>query len=379
MAITLITGLPGHGKTLYALQWVRDWAQREGRAVFHNGIRDLKLPWQAIQVEDWQAVEPGGIIVIDECQASFPVRTRGAPPSWIEELAKHRHRGVDFVLITQNPMLFDAFVRRLVDRHFHIVRKFGTHFATVYEFVNGVRENCASNRESAVRHEWRYPKDVFSLYTSAELHTVKRRIPARVWVLALVPVVAGVLIWMAYRQLAPKAGAAAAPGPWAAASAPSAVVQSVRSVDGSGGRAGVMTAEEYVKAYAPRVAGLSYTAPAYDAVTQPAEAPYPAACVQSKTRCQCYTQQGTRLDVPDALCAGIVRGGFFVAWRAPSGQQPQQQSGPLPAGGVATGAVELGGQGYGMAQRRFAPGSVPGAAAGPSSRQANPARSGAPT
>ena len=57
--------------------------------------------------------------------------------------------------------------------------------------------------------------------------------------------------------------------------------------------------------------------PAYDEATKPAEAPYPAACVQMKGECRCYTQQATRLDVVASLCQQIVAGGFFVAWNRP--------------------------------------------------------------
>lgn len=318
MPINLITGLPGHGKTLYALQWIKSWSEREGRAVFHNGIPDLKLPWQVIAPEEWRELEPGAIVVLDECQTCLPTRTRGAPPEWIEELAKHRHRGVDFVLITQNPMLFDSFARRLVDRHFHVVRKFGSNFATVYEFPNGVRENVATNREGGIRHEWRYPREVFGWYKSAELHTVSRRVPARVWVLLAIPFVFAGLVWVAWSRLsAHQEGAEGSTG--AQAQAPGGVPP--RAGPGSGER-GPAAVGEYLAALAPRVPGLPHTAPAYDGVTAPAVAPYPAACVASSAACRCYTEQATRLDMPEDLCRSFVERGFFVAWRGPASAAP---------------------------------------------------------
>ncbi len=93
-----------------------------------------------------------------------------------------------------------------MDRHFHVVRKFGTHSATIHEFPNGARENVASSREGSIRHEWRFPKAVFELYQSAELHTVKRRIPARVWLLLALPFVIGALCWFVWQRMkAPRA------------------------------------------------------------------------------------------------------------------------------------------------------------------------------
>lgn len=330
MAINLITGLPGHGKTLYCLATLRDIAAKEGRPVFYNGIKDLALPWTEWAPEKWQELPPNAIFVIDEVQGHLPVRGKGRPAEWIEMLARHRHQGIDFYLITQNPMLMDSFVRRLVDRHFHVVRKFGTKFATIHEFTNGANDNVAKSRAGSITHEWRYPKDVFDLYKSAEVHTVKRRIPMRVWLLLALPFVLGALVWFGYQRLKPDAVAArvsgAAPGASAssAASAPFGVV----SPAGAGG-AGLSpepgSAEDvqrYLSMHRPRVAGLQYTAPVYDEATRAVEAPYPAACVSSAKRCQCYTQQGTRLDIEAELCKRISEGGFFVAW-ARTGQNAQ--------------------------------------------------------
>src|SRR6218665_3510555 len=205
MPITLVTGLPGHGKTLYTLARWKDEAKKAGRPVFHNGIKGLNIPgWQEWDVKEWQQLIAGSIMVIDEAQFAFPTRGRGEPPDFIAKLATHRHLGIDIVVITQDPMLLDNFVRRLVDRHFHVVRMFGTQRATIHEFPNGAREDVAKRREGSIRHEWKYPKEVFDLYTSAELHTVKRRIPMRVWILLAVPIVFAVVAYAAYVRLSPE-------------------------------------------------------------------------------------------------------------------------------------------------------------------------------
>ena len=41
--LTIITGLPGHGKTLYALSMVPE--EYKDREIYYHGIDDLKLPW----------------------------------------------------------------------------------------------------------------------------------------------------------------------------------------------------------------------------------------------------------------------------------------------------------------------------------------------
>ena len=80
--------------------------------------------------------------------------------------------------------------------------------------------------------------------------------------------------------------------------------------------AGPPSIDDYIEARKPRIAGLDYTAPIYDSVTTPVRAPYPAACVESRERCQCYSQDGTRLTVGRTMCHSIVQNGFFVDFDA---------------------------------------------------------------
>ena len=83
----------------------------------------------------------------------------------------------------------------------------------------------------------------------------------------------------------------------------------------------------------PRLPDFPHTAPAYDEVTKPTEAPYPAACVQMGKTCKCYTQQATLLQVSGTVCLQIVAQGFFMDWKSAKGeyspkdrhQQPIQQ------------------------------------------------------
>lgn len=338
--IVLLTGLPGNGKTLYALNWVKAKAEKEGRPVFYSGIKDLNtavLPWTEFEPEKWAELPAGSIVVIDECQRVFRPRMHGtAVPPFVAALETHRHLGIDLVFITQHPMLVDSNVRRLVGLHFHAVRKFGTQAATIHEW-GSVKENCDKNREGSVRHDFRYPKAAYGWYKSAEVHTHKARIPMRVWVLLGVPVVFGSLFWFMYQRWSAKIE-----GETPQAQQTGLMV----SVPGQGHKNGAtarpdgpMTRAEYMEAHTPRIAGLAYTAPVYDEVTKPTEAPYPAACIRSAIRCHCYTQQGTRLDVPDRLCQDIAAGGFFIAWaKQPAQGMPQGAPAPAP---VVAAAVPL--------------------------------------
>lgn len=327
MPITMVTGLPGHGKTLYSLSRWKPEAEKEGRPVFHNNIPGLNIPgWQVWDVQKWEELPAGAILVVDEAQFAFPVTGRGQTPQWVQNLATHRHKGVDLVVITQDPMLVDPFVRRLVDRHFHVVRKFGTKWATIHEFANGVRDNVSKNRKDSIRHEWRYQKEVYSWYKSSELHTVKRRIPMRVWLgVGMIPLFL-VFAGIAYYRLKPENAARLISG-----NSDQVETKQGTSLPGQSGvppgrRDQALSPLEYAAAYQPRVSGLAHTAPVYDEVTKPVQAPYPAACVSMRSVCRCYTQQGTRLDTGDEICKQIVAGGFFVAWNQPVAQAVPTQA-----------------------------------------------------
>lgn len=352
--IVLITGLPGNGKTLYALDWVKRKAEKEGRPVFYARIKGLTLPWTAIDPFAWMSCPPNAIVVIDEVQQSddpadpkspslFGVRQRGAVvPPWAAALETHRHMGIDLVLITQDPMLLDVHDRKLVGLHFHVKRNFGLQRATVHEF-GGCRPNVAQSTGGSVRHEWGFPKEVYAWYKSAEVHTMKARVPTRVWVLLAIPFVIAGLSWFAWsRYLTPDREL---PTLKAATSGSGSAIGGTAGQPSAVGR---KTVAQYVEQFQPRVAGLAYTAPAYDDITRPVSAPYPAACVSMGDKCKCYTTQGTALETGKDLCRQIVSGGFYVAWAQQSvvqdrGKQIRPDVQPEPQAQAFSAAGNLGG------------------------------------
>jgi len=324
----MITGLPGNGKTLYALAWLRKHAEKEGRTVYYSGIPDLRIPgwiewadpstWHTKDATGAQRLPKNSILLVDEAQRIFRPRMHGANiPEFVSALETHRHMGVDLVFITQHPMLIDASVRRLTGQHFHVIRKFGTKSATIHEW-NKCKENCDKSRDDSSTHPFAYPKEVFELYKSAEAHTHKARIPFKVVVLFAMPFLLLALAYYAYYRLSPDRLKEKAP-----------VIDGAKLVAPSGRPGDKLTPSQYVEQFQPRVAGLVHTAPAYDDLTKPTEAPYPAACVASSKRCGCYTQQGTVLDVSDSICRQIVEKGFFLAWK-PAGAAQQAAPAPTP-------------------------------------------------
>jgi len=327
--VTLVTGLQGNGKTLFTIDEVKKLAEKEARPVYYHGINNLMLPWTRLEKpEDWPDVPPGSIVVLDEAQQAYRLRANGsAVPRHVAALETLRHNGISLFLITQHPMLIDTNARRLVGRHLHLVRKFGAQSSSLHEW-NAVRENCdkPAGRKDSIRKTFKFPKSVYGLYKSAEVHTVKRKIPAKV--VAIVPLALAAVVLLGYvgyqKVYRPMHGesdeAAAIKGLGRPAGAPGQIAYGTEGDR----RSKPLTTAEYIQSYTPRLPGMDYTAPAYDELTKPKRVPVPAACVTYRGGCKCYTQQGTRLPVGPDQCGQIVETGFFMAFD-PDGERGQQQ------------------------------------------------------
>jgi zona occludens toxin len=171
--------------------------------------------------------------------------------------------------------------------------------------VNNVCEKAGSAKSGRVSMA-PFPKHVYSWYDSAVLHTGKKQIPFKVYLLGVLAVVIPVLAWLAVGQVANIGKKPGAASPVAAPVATSTGAPADKP--------------DYFASFVPRIPGLPHTAPRYDDVTKPTTAPMPAACVRMGKRCECYTQQGTSLQTTPEICQQIVKGGFFQEWgSAPSG------------------------------------------------------------
>lgn len=321
--ITLGTGLPGNGKTLFMLWYIKAKADRERREVFYYNVKDLNAEkvgnWQTFDPKKWMDLPHGSIILIDECQEIFPKKPNGSQlPDYYEELAKHRHKGFDIFLITQHPTLIDNFVRRLVGQHFHSVRKFGLQRATIYEWsaVSPSPENVASQK-NAVALKWSFPKEVFGWYKSAEVHTVKRSIPAKLIIAAVFVLAVPALGYYMLDRFQSRGKVEGVAVPPAAADGVSSVPASVPAAAGEKPFDALADARHFQDMNTPRIVGLPQTAPKYDKLTEPVRVPVPAACVQigraaaGKVSCKCFTQQGTPMAVEFNMCVEFARNGYF--------------------------------------------------------------------
>lgn len=361
--ITLITGAPGTGKSAALVSLLFELGR--GRAVYVNGIPDLQI--EHVLLDDpskWhEQVPDGSIIVIDEVQRVWRPTGPGqrvAPD--IAALETHRHRGIDFYIITQGPNLVHSNVRSLVGRHVHL-RDLGILGRWWYEWPETC-DSCRTGWKNApIKKRYRLPKKIFGMYKSASEHIKPiRSIP---WMLAVM--VAGLfgvgaLTWIAYGKIQSRMN------PESAKAAPSRTVDDViKSGQSQGGIVQAkLTIDDRVD-WLPRISSKPESAPAYDELRKVAVMPVIVAGICNARRCECYTQQGTRAGVSDQECRDWLENPAFNPYQQPQAQQQQGGGGAMKqgvepsvsapggagAGAGGGGAVVLGdGSGYGVLGNR---------------------------
>lgn len=317
----LRTGTPGSGKTLSVIDELRKITDR---TIYYGNIDGLSpdLGWIEIpenQISDYhQHIPQGAIFVLDEAQKYFPVRSPSAPvPPSISHLETHRHEGQDIIFITQHPSLIDHHARRLIGEHVHLQRNFGMPFSTLYRGNELFDVKNYFELEKCEKTQYRHPKDVFSLYKSAEVHTVKARIPVKLLlVIPLIFLIVGLVFWFKHTLFGKE--------PVQAPAVSSSSVSSGVATAAFQGQP-MSTPEQLAEAMTPVVVGLPWSAPIYRDLAKPVSMPIVVGCIKSTKpddhRCACYTQQATLVDMPPDICA------MYVDRRAFNHFRPDRQTG----------------------------------------------------
>lgn len=325
--IYLISGQPGHGKTLRAMQLALEW-QAKGRDVYVHGVRGLKAGEAGFfELEDprkWQDLPDGSVIVLDECYGAFPRRSPGAKvPDYVDAMARHRHRGFDFILICQQAkQQMDGFLLGLVDWHEHVRRRFGLQKSIILSW-DKFTENT---NDSTTKKLWAFPKDVMrrELYESTTQDTTQKKIPWFYYALPVVLVLLGLMVWRIFAWFHPEPS-----GP-KASDIPMMAQGSQIGAFGQGDSR--RRPEDLVKWLKPRITGQPWTAPAYD--DRPVVSEPEVYCMAMEDgRCNCITEQGTRYKVDLQMCRALVdNGGSYNPTRRPSQQQerPQERQAQAP-------------------------------------------------
>lgn len=326
--ITLITGAPGAGKSAALVALLAELAPN--RAIYAHGIPDLKIDHQPLaDPSQWMSEVPdGSVIVIDEVQTVWRPRGPGQGiPADIQALETHRHRGIDFYIVTQAPRLVHTNVRALVGRHVHL-RDVGFLGRYWYEWPE-CAENCSNGWKSApIRKKYKLPKQAFGLYKSASVHIKPvRSFPAMlvVAVLALVSTFAasGYVIKTISAKVSGDTPTSTKPtGPAAApaSSPPPAPAGKVTTVETTGPV--VESAKPYQSSeFTPVVPTVPESAPAYDHLRQVVSMPRVAGGICNASGCKCYTEQGTVLNIPSSDCKSLIDSPMYDPWRVRGQQQ----------------------------------------------------------
>lgn len=185
MAIRLITGVPGAGKTFYAVKHLVDnyfdcdpvsgvYRAKEGVTVITN-IESLRLPTldlDEIMKASGKVIDtfftvpfqtkvlekyPHLVYMIDECQRFFPYRYSNRDVLYFFEY--HRHLGIDIYLLTQSSNLLAHGLRELCEVEIRAIRRTASVFGALQYRVISAGENID-------RKILRRDKKIFDLYVS---------------------------------------------------------------------------------------------------------------------------------------------------------------------------------------------------------------------
>lgn len=341
--ITLITGVPGSGKTLsvvsdLAKKVKKEWA---GRKVFTHGIPELTIPTEKIpeghtinDMNVWLQYPEnnGSVVIIDEAQNIFPPRSSGSKtPELVEWLHVHRHSGVDIILITQMPGRIDKQVRDLVGAHYHIHKTpLGVRMRYFWDYCENSPKSGMKNARPEV---YKFDKKAFGLYKSAEIHTKVKTPKSRVlWVIPVALVVFGFTAYMGYSLLS---GLGSPEKADSENSSVSSVVdvpsddlkktvndKSVVAGKEIGGQIAPSQnknlTEEMLK---PKIEGMVESKPLYDQIRQVKQLEYPVACISGgKSGCSCYSSQGTVIkEIDKKTCNDYAKNGMpFNPYKEPN-------------------------------------------------------------
>lgn len=316
MSITLITAAPGAGKTMYAVWNLIKPAIEADRVVYTVAIPELKLPSISLsysQVKKWadrklldvenpsgipisddekpsvlSNVSEGSLIVIDEVQYLWPASGSKEPGEDIKYLTKHRHHGLEFILITQAPQLIHKNVLAVVDKHIHMVSDW--HGRKRYEWPEYCATvRAASSKLKAVKQRYDLPKEAYGLYRSASMHvTQKRRKPLMAYV---VPVAFIALVYMGFnfKNMMDRI-----------VSPPATVVAESEPVDiASIGKRSVSALPDPL----PHSVTLAL-------VSDHVDWSKVSACVSSASKCVCYGPSAEKLVIPPETCRKAVSSGW---------------------------------------------------------------------
>lgn len=202
--------LDNKGDVLLWLYWVRllyPASRREDLRLFLelsekeqitvDSLKQFNLDFRHFEhPSKWYELPRNAIIVIDECQQTFPPRAVGSKvPLHCSEFETHRHKGWDIHLVTQDAKLLDNHVRRLAGTHVHYFNPFKSSRVTRYQGDKVFDQEDYFQKKNTISSVIARDKRYYGLYWSADAHTHKLVIPKKLLIALPLPFVVAFLVW----------------------------------------------------------------------------------------------------------------------------------------------------------------------------------------
>lgn len=202
--------LDNKGDILLWLYWVRllypasrredlrlylEFAEKEQVTV--EALKQFNLDFRHFEHPSrWYELPRNSIIIIDECQQTFPNRAVGSKvPQHCSEFETHRHKGWDIHLVTQDAKLLDSHVRRLAGTHVHYFNPFKSSRVTRYQGDKVFDQEDYFQKKNTISSVIVRDKRFYGLYWSADAHTHKLVIPKKLLIALPLPFLIGFLVW----------------------------------------------------------------------------------------------------------------------------------------------------------------------------------------
>lgn len=177
--IRLITGLNGHGKSLYAVSLIIKLAQA-GETIYTN-ITGLTVP-DVLPIPDdfdWRKTPDGSYVFYDEAQYIDVFKSNGrenvSSNPICRDLSTHRKTGHEIYFITQDGSYLHKHILGLVNQHINVFRPMGTKFPTAFfwQTYQPRPNSAAAQKKSDSMHTFTIKKDIHKYYISASQHNIR--------------------------------------------------------------------------------------------------------------------------------------------------------------------------------------------------------------
>lgn len=307
--ITLITAVPGSGKTLSAIAIILK-AIAEKRMVYTNisGLQKELIDPTGVYLhdapDDWRETPEGSLVIYDECQQPhlYPsdAKRGKVEDERLTAMETHRHTGHDLIFITQAPTFVHHHIRKLVGEHIHLYRARGVSGAMKYTWSHTCdNPNDRAEQQRADSYFWKYDKSLYKYYKSASVHTYKFKVPKKLATLSFFILMAiGYLIYKVFYNdgLSMLAGNEIHSLATQEPNTP-ATVKPTHNVPAT------------VGGYTPPPTNyLAETTPeriyAFSAVP---EAIPVSGCVSYRNKCMCFSEAGYTLELENKVCRDAIK------------------------------------------------------------------------